>query len=108
MQDTKALDEHKNEKEDDDERQPRAALFTFTRALQDEGNVRQVISIVATDVNAARAQLLEHIQAIDSRSGRRLLEYALLPPFVESSIDLGPANPKKILPKILVSMFTHI
>jgi hypothetical protein len=78
-------------------------FFTFTRALEDAGEVRQVISIIAPDIGQARALLVEHVREIGKRSGRRMPEYLLHPPFEESQIEFESGKAQ-----LVVSMFEHI
>lgn len=78
------------------------SAFTFTRALEDAGTVRQVVLIVAPDIQRARACLHQHLAEIRERSGRSMPEYEAQPPFHEYALSVDDARATLVL-----SSFTH-
>lgn len=76
------------------------SMFVFSRLIEDEGKVRQVVSVFAHDLAAARSLLKSHL-AEGSDAAGPAPEYALEPTFKEWEVPLDQ-------PTIVTSNFSHL
>jgi hypothetical protein len=77
------------------------SIYTFTRTLQVEGLARQTISVYANSRDEAKEVLDLHLQTIEQRSGRPMVEYLPAPSFDETATELDHR------PMLVSSFITH-
>ncbi len=76
------------------------SIFVFSRVVEDGGNVKQIITVFAPDLDSARSLLANHLDESNKTSGPAP-EYEFGPAFKEWHVALDT-------PMIVTSAFSHL